>query len=104
MNASKFLDEEEAFEVMPGCPTLTFVLEDEELAVPYQSFQSAVFRKDEIELTFSSGVLTIEGHCLSSLWRHFQLLDVRRIQCLKSHDPEEPSISSLCWEESSEED
>ena len=91
------LEEEEAYETLPGCPTLTFPLQNFEQALPYYSFKSANYQKDRIVIEFEAGTLTISGASLSELWRHLQVQDVRSVKCYWSGIDDEIRINSIEW-------
>ncbi len=98
MNFADAFESDEPYEVLRGSPTLTFVIEDVEQALPYNGFAQGVYREGIIELHFSEGVLTIRGVHLRELWRCLQLQDVRSVQCKTCDCDDELSITAITWE------
>lgn len=76
----KELKSDEPYEVAPGCPTISFDLEDESLMLAYSSFVSACFKGDRIELHFQEWRIEIEGKELDDLWRLLQMQDMRALR------------------------
>lgn len=90
-------DEDEAYELYGGCPTLSFEIDDREESVPYSSFNKGVFEHGEIRLKFDKGSLVIRGKNLRDLWRHLQLQDVRFVKCNNADPSQDVLVTSLSW-------
>ena len=89
--------DEDPFEITPGCPTLTYIIDKQEHAIPYHSFQQADLHGDTITVIFESGTLGIIGRNLKKLWRHLQMHDVRTVKCQTAAGEDAISISSINW-------
>ncbi|MGB0372014.1 MAG: hypothetical protein ACPGN3_11820 [Opitutales bacterium] len=97
MVAELNFEEDEAYELYAGCPTLSFRIEDREESVPYSSFNKGLYELGEIRLKFDKGSLVIRGKNLRDLWRHLQLQDVRFVKCNDADPSQDVLISSIAW-------
>ena len=93
------LNQEDPFEVTPGCPTLSFDAKGKQMMVPYHLFKFGTYSPNIIVLTFTSGRLMINGKNLHGLWRHLQLQDVRCLYIRKDLNPSDPCITEMSWVE-----
>ena len=71
-----------AFDSEEGSPTLTFVIADESLAIPYHTLHHMRFAKDarSIDFAFDEFEVTVEGTNLLPLWRELQGYNVREVR------------------------
>ena len=80
---------EDCFEVDPGTPTLTVILNESARMIPYHSFIGATREQSSIRIEFDRWELEIEGANLASLWRALQLQEVRWLQVATAEMAEE---------------
>ena len=91
------LEENEPYQLAPGCPTLTFTIAEKERMVPYHSFKQGTFDRKAIRLVFQAGMLMIHGCKLLELWKHLQLQDVRSVRCNEKADEGDIRVARIVW-------
>lgn len=88
-------NDDEAFEVEAGTPTISFRNGKVERMLPYHSFLHGHFENEAIELTFQDFVVKIAGSELGLLWQPLQLQDVRCVRVLE-RSPQAAPESETC--------
>lgn len=73
-------EQEECFETELGVPTLTVENPGHQRMIGYSSFLDALMEGNRITVRFRDWLVVITGESLETLWKQFQMQDVRVIR------------------------
>jgi hypothetical protein len=96
MRLSDEFEVRECFDLEPGCPTLTVVLDEGESMLPWSRFESGEYTDSRIDLFFGEKtVVVIEGESLRKIWEAVQLQDLRQVRLSRESDNGQSQVTSL---------
>ncbi|MEO0510815.1 MAG: hypothetical protein AAF065_13265 [Verrucomicrobiota bacterium] len=96
------LENNDAYQLAPGCPTFTADGGPNQRAFPYHSFTYGDYfqcsDRHQIDLYFGEDfVVNIYGHNLDELWGYFQMQEVRSVRCSTDSEKCEVRVTELKW-------